>query len=1549
MKNASMSTTSTLSEGISDLNNDGKYNGMIKMGRLKRLKLVLYSLFTFLQMVVPQLWPMHYIVSLLRIAQLAGASIPVANPFIYQDGTLIKETISVISCSYNYFPKGSFLQFSEYLLFGYSCLILLFIIILIHSSNSLVEKGKLTSGISIFISVFMQTIGYIMHPPVFSLIGESIVAIVNKKLPDKTFILSVSIICSIIMYMIYFSLFSRIFMVSLQFNPDSLQTVQGSFSSSLVLYTSLLSLLLSIKDNTDSRLGYIPLFFSMIIYYQLFKKLILGSTIINENHNTHVLASSFFGAFLTLIVVAIEMSQQKIGDSFVFLLILLYFLCFLLSAKILKRINTSHLVKLDCIESDSSIIPSTITEKSMINTIVSGFVFSHPLCNSLKVFNILMQYHSDSIELLTTYAKYVAIYPEESKTLDWIKKQIDNSLDKGSSSKLISIQIKSLIQRRESNLTQTLRKKLNEISKTVASTKNKVRNLWDIILQGNISEMESVLNRAYKAVENNQREYNHLLIQYPNNCYVTRSYAAFLREILADQNGYLEWLDKSKQLKRGRAIMADVTFELGLHAFPHLPSSVRMVQEVFSSNDIESVNQEIEIEESIESAQTRFNKYLSQRISTIRMPSVRIAVILSICLVVLIVFLPILYLLYNLNPFIDEILNPLDFMMSISYIRSLCYQFSCLGTRWAMEKLPEIGTNDTLFHDIDYGSYLPKSFGEYTKTKDQVNYLARIAPIIAQKSNEYRSYKTGDHVFDQIRKLCFSQTIDFQFFQNISTFKWVKMSIQDIIMDAVLQITTFISAETVNETYLNNPGLLNPRNNIIVSGTATSQALDLLAKYLEETDLNLQIIFTQYQQYYIVISVFVFFLVMFIAINRINREKMTIYKCLTSLPKGIVGSIIESMRVVHKEGIDGTKTSDSYSEISKQEESIIKVFNSASEINSGSSNQFFFFFLISLMLGLSIWSFYTICGLYKSESQIMTQVAPHIDYLLGISGYIYGIFSTLYSMILPMSGYKILSPDPFYILARMAPRQVAYNKYYHNLRFGEETSNRLPYVGIKDGIEHASKLTFCKDSSGIPNSIMEFFSCNDPDTNLLLLEMLIFRIIHPYSVLRTNISTKEDLVNEAWFLGSILLYDTYLFPMFEFVIDRLTNQLVNTLGPKMLPIGFALVMILLIEIVIIVQIRRNQSILTYCLSLLIHCPSTTISSNKRIMSILSGDFSHSYEDMTLRNQEFYSTLVDNLPDSVLSFDTEGNIQIMNNSCCTHFSVKRDQYIGKNISSFITQDRFRMNFEEFKRKSSSIEGCNTEIQIAEDKLIVHCNMYTFNEMSFIFMGDTTQSTNYYKLIADEKAKSDMLLSSILPSILVPRVLANEKNIAFSVQSATVVFIDIVGFTPWCSSNSVTKVMNVLNTIFRDFDSMLATHPTMTKIKCIGDCYMAAGGIFSESTQPSKHSKDVVDFGIEAINAIKSINERLGENIQIRVGINTGGPIVAGVLGVSKPTFEILGPTINTSQQMEHTGVPMQIHISRSVYELIYGGNYKIKERGQTAIKGGSVLTYLVLPE
>ena len=306
------------------------------------------------------------------------------------------------------------------------------------------------------------------------------------------------------------------------------------------------------------------------------------------------------------------------------------------------------------------------------------------------------------------------------------------------------------------------------------------------------------------------------------------------------------------------------------------------------------------------------------------------------------------------------------------------------------------------------------------------------------------------------------------------------------------------------------------------------------------------------------------------------------------------------------------------------------------------------------------------------------------------------------------------------------------------------------------------------------------------------------------------------------------------------------------------------------------------------------------------------------------------------------------IQSANQACKSTFG--EIELVGKSIKDFFMSNNFNGNIEILFSSVNSnpteeiaykLEG-SSDLRILKASSMIACGMFVMS------CRNVTQSHRYNTLILEEKQNSDKLLKTILPPSLVSRVQEGEKNISFSVQSASILFCDIVSFTPWCGSLPAETVMSTLNILFKRFDSILDSKPTMTKIKCIGDCYMAAGGIFAELNQPAIHAKEVVSFGLQGIKEIVLINEEINQNLKIRIGINTGGPIVAGVLGIGKPTFEILGPAINRAQQMEQNGVPMKVHISMPVYELICGFNFKFSTRRQINIKNELVDTYLVEP-
>jgi class 3 adenylate cyclase len=229
---------------------------------------------------------------------------------------------------------------------------------------------------------------------------------------------------------------------------------------------------------------------------------------------------------------------------------------------------------------------------------------------------------------------------------------------------------------------------------------------------------------------------------------------------------------------------------------------------------------------------------------------------------------------------------------------------------------------------------------------------------------------------------------------------------------------------------------------------------------------------------------------------------------------------------------------------------------------------------------------------------------------------------------------------------------------------------------------------------------------------------------------------------------------------------------------------------------------------------------------------------------------------------------------------------------------------------------------------------------------LVMKDLTSARASDKLLMEEGVRSSNLLLMILPPVIVSKLQAGEKNICFAVKSASIQFVDIVSFTPWCGSHTADYVMKFLNRMFLEFDRILRGYDRMIKIKCIGDCYMCAGGVFDVEDDPAGHTRQTVAFGLDIISALRLLNIELSETLRMRVGVNTGGPIVAGVLGIDKPTFDILGPAICLASKMEQKGVPMNVHIPEHSYNLIKCDNFQFREKGELELKGRTYHTYLV---
>jgi adenylate cyclase len=207
---------------------------------------------------------------------------------------------------------------------------------------------------------------------------------------------------------------------------------------------------------------------------------------------------------------------------------------------------------------------------------------------------------------------------------------------------------------------------------------------------------------------------------------------------------------------------------------------------------------------------------------------------------------------------------------------------------------------------------------------------------------------------------------------------------------------------------------------------------------------------------------------------------------------------------------------------------------------------------------------------------------------------------------------------------------------------------------------------------------------------------------------------------------------------------------------------------------------------------------------------------------------------------------------------------------------------------------------------------------------------------------EQAKAENLLLNILPRTIAEKLKAEPQTIADQFRSASILFADVVDFTPRSEHLRPAEVVGMLDQLFGHFDT-LAERYGLEKIKTIGDCYMVAAGV---PTPRSDHARALAQMALDMIEAMGS-SEAVGDlGLELRVGINSG-PVVAGVIGRKRFLYDLWGDAVNTASRMESHGTPGHIQITRATYELLKD-DFRCEPRGTIAIKGkGDMETWYLL--
>ncbi|PAV61210.1 hypothetical protein WR25_06844 [Diploscapter pachys] len=208
----------------------------------------------------------------------------------------------------------------------------------------------------------------------------------------------------------------------------------------------------------------------------------------------------------------------------------------------------------------------------------------------------------------------------------------------------------------------------------------------------------------------------------------------------------------------------------------------------------------------------------------------------------------------------------------------------------------------------------------------------------------------------------------------------------------------------------------------------------------------------------------------------------------------------------------------------------------------------------------------------------------------------------------------------------------------------------------------------------------------------------------------------------------------------------------------------------------------------------------------------------------------------------------------------------------------------------------------------------------------------------KELVAEKKKADVLLGRMLPRQVAEKLKLGQSVEPEGFDSVTIFFSDIVKFTQLASKCTPFQVVNILNELYSNFDSIIEQCDAY-KVESIGDGYLVVSGL--PARNGFNHIQVIVNMSLDFMDYVSKfrISHLPNDRVELRIGINSG-PCVAGVVGLSMPRYCLFGDTVNTASRMESNGKPSHIHLSSEAHKLLmthFPNEFITESRGEVIIK------------
>lgn len=1441
------------------------------------------------------------------------------------------------------------------------------------------------------ITIFLNVLQPYCINMVASHIGRDLYFIINNDYLSFhifTFIFGFIILLLLISFQTFFV------SPSLTFRPQVTHIMYSRFSLlyhlSYVLIFFLATLGGMTKGYVGTILSYITIFPGVCIIYISFRQHLWADM------RSMYMSEAFSIVFCISSILLPTLSHFNIlGNEIIILVFISLVSIFIfIFEKLSEKHKHNSLELLNKVAEDESLV-DTLSYEKIVALLRYGFDNGHPLCHTWKLFELALDKYNNDYGIVLMYARYAAIYSEETTALHIVTRLLKRMKHGSIELKHVLFQVKSLLQHRERGLSKSLKKTLMKIQDKTEKCRGLMRYTWECVIRGNVVELENLSTQLKKNEEEILREYNQLCLVYPNNPYATSAFSAYLLDIMCNEKEANEKQKIYRLLRSGAWTRTERSYYFAIrhistllteeqHAAMTQPEKSNVNENHSYASSVAAIGMIGDLNEGQDEIKTQ-KRYIESMVNSVKLPTTRYGpalLIFSIALLLPTIIIPEMIINYiDLNNFekslnIIKYASLINLYMSHIAFHTFQYGMSSLNyTSTLQDKWDLIFRKDSvkhLFKDKE------PSFNLVSDRQELLDCVEYLRIMLNYFNNEVPHFATNDN-FEEPLNFIFNNKISYRNYNDTNTY-----SIMYASMEYVLTFTQGLAIQVATksdpQSILNSTGFWSIIKNAPVFYDQLDKFEDILIESIQKifnSNINkIEIISlgSLIPGFFIALG-----LVIFLTI-RIEKEKKLLFTSFKAIPKSAVSAIVQQLNA--QSGKEEHESEQAATPTSAQEENALRVLSTTVDHGFGwIGRSWKIIVILFIFSSLSIASIVIMSIIPKNAIEAFIQYTP-----------LYHDISTLHNqfiqilLLLNRIGLACNSSSEDYQY-NFFPSEDYPDNYEESL---DKVETLLTYIS-----DSAHILRFGSDSSSssgvsvVGDSLIDLLSNRNQlnvtvaDDDIVILEICSYDTSlefanRMFTTMTINLHQNfgyyplnNDYINLMiiWLLDSS--YMKYVAPSF----DALDNEILATSNLHrssefLLPMILFVIGMIICGIALIPIYQHISETAQWTLRLLLFCDPNVVLQSKAILKILSNDFSGNEADETEEKASFYESFVSHLFDGVIFMSNDLIIRSANNSVASIIGQSPQSIIGLSLKDLFTSPPGQeATLRSFYQAVDAIMSCmrspsiETEVVVMKGKepATLFLSMMAISATGevqtkpvnseglailVLTLKDTTSAFVARSLLQEENAKNENLLSLILPPIIVEKLQRGEHNISFSVMSASIVFMDIISFTPWCNSNKASYVMSTLNQLFLLFDNSLKKLDKMTKIKCVGDCYMCAGGIFDEVNQPAEHARQAITFGLESIKNVKHLNEELHETFRIRVGCNTGGPLVAGVLGIEKPIFDILGPDINLGIRLEQSATPMQVCIPQHVYELVYGDYFVIKEKGDLEVKGKTYHTYNV---